>query len=119
MNQMCREVSGAVHIHTGATKRLGGTVPAVGTPLAGAAVTGILFTALLLARHPTNTVQTPMIHDHSLWWELSTLQSLHSSHTAVYEHTALRFDHIGETSPTHFDEVCFLLTILRIYIQVT
>lgn len=72
MNQMCGEVSGAVDIHTGATKRLGGTVPAVGTPLAWATVTGILFTALLLARHPTNTVETAMIHDHSLWWELST-----------------------------------------------
>jgi hypothetical protein len=79
MDQMCRELSGAVHIHTGATKRLGGTVPAVGTPLAGATVTGILFTALLLARHPTNTVETPMIHDHSLWWELST----YSHFTAV------------------------------------
>lgn len=72
MDQMCKEVSGAVHIHTGATKRLGGTVPAVGTPLAGATVTGILVTALLLARHPTNTVETTMIHDHSLWWALST-----------------------------------------------
>jgi hypothetical protein len=73
MNDMCREFSGAVQIHTGATKSLGGTVPAVGTPLAGATVTGILSTALLLARHPTNTVETAMIHDHSLWWGMSTL----------------------------------------------
>jgi hypothetical protein len=93
MNHTCREFSGTVQIHTDATKSLGGTVPAVGTPLAGATVTGILSTTLLLARHPTNTVETAMIHDHSLWWGMGTLGT--DSHSAA---VTLRF-----MNTQHFD----------------
>jgi hypothetical protein len=57
---------GAAWIHTDATKRLGGTVPAVRTPLTACSVSDIRLVALLLARNPTNAVQTAMIHHFAL-----------------------------------------------------
>jgi hypothetical protein len=48
LEYICSKFSGAEQIHTDATKRLGGTVPAVWTPFAAATVTSIPSIALLL-----------------------------------------------------------------------
>ena len=97
MNEMCSKISGAVQIHTDATKRLGGTVPAVGSPLAVATVTGILSTVLLLARHPTDTVETTMIHDYNLWWGMRKLGT--DSHFTADTPPFMNMQHFDTTSP--------------------